>query len=245
MKQTIAELNFLEGATVLIDKPYGWSSFALVNQLKKWTKAKTGHAGTLDPLASGLMILCTGKHTKTLGSITGLVKEYTGIIHLGATTPTFDLESEPTAQQNIDHLTQSMVAEKIALFTGDILQKPPVHAAIKQDGKPIYLAARKGEHIEVLAKPKTVFAFEITSFNLPEIGFRIACSSGTYIRSLANDLGEELGCGAYLKALRRTQIGDFRIEESYTIDELSAHFGSQMNARIIKPWNERNLVQGA
>lgn len=243
MKQKIEDLNFLEGATVLLDKPYGWSSFGLVNQLKKWTNAKTGHAGTLDPLASGLMILCTGKHTKTLGNITGLAKEYTGIIHLGASTPTYDLESEPSAQQNIDHITRPFLEEKIALFTGNILQKPPVHAAIKQDGKPIYLAARKGEQVEVQAKPKTVYAFEITSINLPEVEFRIACSSGTYIRSLAHDLGEEIGCGAYLKSLRRTQIGDFRIEDSYSIEELSTHFGSQMNARIIKPWNERGGIE--
>ena len=243
MKKPLHELNHIDGETLLIDKPYGWSSFAVVAQLKKWTKAKIGHAGTLDPLATGLVICCTGKSTKKLTALLGLKKEYTGIIHLGATTPTYDLESEPSAQQNIDHITRSFLEEKIALFTGDILQKPPVHAAIKQDGKPIYLAARKGEQVEVQAKPKTVYVFEITSINLPEFEFRIACSSGTYIRSLAHDLGEEMGCGAYLKSLRRTQIGDFRIEDSYTIEELSAHFGSQMNARIIKPWNERNLVQ--
>lgn len=239
MKKELDQINLIDGDTFLLDKPLGWTSFALVHQLKKWTKAKTGHAGTLDPLASGLMILCTGKQTKSLTGLTGLQKEYTGIIQLGAITPTYDLESQPENFKPTTDINDTIITETIRQFTGDIFQKPPVHAAIKQDGKPIYLAARKGETVELVAKPKTVFYFDIEQRIEDELHFRIACSSGTYIRSLAHDLGQTLGCGAYLKALRRTKIGDFRIEDSYTVDEMADFFGSRIQARIIKPYHER------
>ncbi|MFZ4753104.1 MAG: tRNA pseudouridine(55) synthase TruB [Chitinophagaceae bacterium] len=234
-KQALEQIPFLEGATLLIDKPYGWTSFAVVAQLKKWTKAKIGHAGTLDPLASGLVICCTGKSTKTLGQLMGLDKEYTGIIRLGATTPTYDLESAP---ENIQSALNYQEEELLAIrdtFLGNIEQFPPIHSAIKQDGKPIYEKARKGEEIVVKKRQVMIHSFELEKINLPELHFRIRCSSGTYIRSMAHDFGQKLGCGAFLQALRRTAIGDFHIDAAYTIAEMGQHFGSVMNARIILP----------
>ena len=234
-KQALEQIPFLEGATLLIDKPYGWTSFAVVAQLKKWTKAKIGHAGTLDPLASGLVICCTGKSTKTLGQLMGLDKEYTGIIRLGATTPTYDLESAP---ENIQSALNYQEEELLAIrdtFLGNIEQFPPIHSAIKQDGKPIYEKARKGEEIVVKKRQVMIHSFELEKINLPELHFRIRCSSGTYIRSMAHDFGQKLGCGAFLQALRRTAIGDFHIDAAYTIAEMGQHFGSVMNVRIILP----------
>jgi tRNA pseudouridine55 synthase len=234
-KQALEQIPFLEGATLLIDKPYGWTSFAVVAQLKKWTKAKIGHAGTLDPLASGLVICCTGKSTKTLGQLMGLDKEYTGIIRLGATTPTYDLESAP---ENIQSALNYQEEELLAIrdtFLGNIEQFPPIHSAIKQDGKPIYEKARKGEEIVVKKRQVMIHSFELEKIILPELHFRIRCSSGTYIRSMAHDFGQKLGCGAFLQALRRTAIGDFHIDAAYTIAEMGQHFGSVMNARIILP----------
>lgn len=239
MKKALHQFEFTEGEMILIDKPYGWSSFGIVAQLKKWTKAKIGHAGTLDPLASGLVICCTGKFTKKLTELIGLKKEYTGIIHLGETTPTYDLESVPENKKEIAHLTEQKIRETILQFTGNILQYPPIHSAIKQGGKPIYELARQGMEVVVKSRAVTIYNFEITKLELPEIHFKIECSSGTYIRSMAHDLGEALGCGGYLQALRRTKIGDYCIENSYTIDEMTAHFGTAMNARIILPASER------
>jgi tRNA pseudouridine55 synthase len=234
-KQALEQIPFLEGATLLIDKPYGWTSFAVVAQLKKWTKAKIGHAGTLDPLASGLVICCTGKSTKTLGQLMGLDKEYTGIIRLGATTPTYDLESAPeNIQSTLNYQEEELLAIRDT-FLGNIEQFPPIHSAIKQDGKPIYEKARKGEEIVVKKRQVMIHSFELEKINLPELHFRIRCSSGTYIRSMAHDFGQKLGCGAFLQALRRTAIGDFHIDAAYTIAEMGQHFGSVMNARIILP----------
>lgn len=235
MKKNLESFNHIEGETILIDKPYGWTSFGVVAQLKKWTKAKIGHAGTLDPLASGLVICCTGKSTKKLTALLGLKKEYTGIIQLGETTPTFDLESVPQDKKDISMLTEEMMLETIKQFTGEITQFPPIHSAIKQEGKPVYELARQGKEVIMKSRNVTIFRFEITQFNLPEIHFLIECSSGTYIRSIANDVGAALGCGGYLKMLRRTAIGEYRIEDAYNMDEMSAYYGSQMNVRMITP----------
>ncbi len=235
MKKSIDTLQVAEGEMLLIDKPYGWTSFGVVTQIKKWTKAKIGHAGTLDPLASGLVICCTGKMTKKLSELLGLSKEYTGIIHLGATTPTFDLESLPENRKDCGSLTPAQIEEIRCRFLGEIEQFPPIHSAIKQDGKPVYELARKGKEVVMKSRKAHIYEFEITEMKLPEIHFRIVCGSGTYIRSLANDFGAALGCGAYLQALRRTAIGEHRIENAYTIDEMSTHFGPIMNAKIIVP----------
>ncbi len=235
MKRKPEELNYLDGDMLLIDKPYGWTSFGVVAQLKKWTKAKIGHAGTLDPLASGLVILCTGKWTKKLTALLGLKKEYTGIIQLGEVTPTYDLESFPQDKKETSHLTEEMIHEVIKQFTGEITQFPPIHSAIKQEGKPVYELARQGIEVVMKSREVTISEFELTKIALPELHFRIECSSGTYIRSLANDVGAALGVGGYLKMLRRTAIGEYRIEEAYSMDELKDYFGTSMNARIIVP----------
>jgi tRNA pseudouridine55 synthase len=239
MKRELASMKFDEGEMLLIDKPIGWSSFAVVAQLKKWTKAKIGHAGTLDPLASGLMICCTGKFTKKLTGLIGLPKSYTGIIHLGETTPTFDLESIPENGKEISNITDETIEQVIANFRGDITQFPPIHSALKQEGKPIYELARQGKEVIVKSRELHISRFDITDNQLPELHFHISCSSGTYIRSIANDVGEQLGCGGYLQSLRRTAIGEHLIENSYTIDEMAEFFGSKMNARIILPASER------
>ncbi|MBU3676909.1 MAG: tRNA pseudouridine(55) synthase TruB [Chitinophagaceae bacterium] len=220
---------------LLIDKPYGWTSFAVVAQLKRWTKAKIGHAGTLDPLASGLMICCTGKKTKLLGNLLGLPKEYTGIIRLGATTPTYDLESEPVPSGVSTLPNEAAIRAQAVAMTGELTQFPPIHSALKQDGKPLYELARKGVDITVKLRTVQISAFDITAIQGPEVHFRITCSSGTYIRSMANDFGAALGCGGFLQALCRTAIGEYRLEEAYTIDEMAAHYGSKFNAKIIVP----------
>jgi tRNA pseudouridine55 synthase len=223
-KVPLSELNFQEGAMLLVDKPLIWTSFNVVNKVKWLTKSKTGHAGTLDPLATGLLLLCTGKFTKQLMGYTKLDKEYTGTFVLGATTPTYDLESQPENFKSTDHLTEAQLIEALQPFTGPIQQVPPAHSAIKKDGKPIYLLARKGIDVEIQPRNVTVYEFEITAIRMPEIDFRIKVSSGTYIRSLANDYGAALGCGGYLKSLRRTEIGVYRVEDAYTMEELIGYF---------------------
>ena len=235
MKKNLASCNFIEGEMILMDKPYGWTSFGVVTQIKKWTRAKIGHAGTLDPLASGLVICCTGKLIKKLTDLLGQKKEYTGIIHLGATTPTYDLESFPTDEKDYSMVTPSLLESVRKTFIGDITQFPPIHSAVKQEGKPVYELARKGKEVIMKSRVVHIEAFEITKLQLPEVHFRIVCGSGTYIRSLANDVGAALGCGAYLQALRRTAIGEYRIEDAYTIEEMSTYFGSTMQAKIIVP----------
>lgn len=235
VKKNLSDCQFVEGEMLLIDKPYGWTSFAVVAQIKRWTHAKIGHAGTLDPLASGLVICCTGKKTKTLGGLLGLPKEYTGIIRLGATTPTFDLESEPVPSGIVALPNEAAIRAQAVAMTGLIEQFPPIHSALKQDGKPLYKMARKGEEVIVKSRTVTIEAFDITAINGPEVHFRIACSSGTYIRSMANDFGAALGCGGFLQALCRTKIGEYRLEDAYTIDEMAAYYGSKMNARMMVP----------
>lgn len=235
MKKPLEQLNVQEGELLLIDKPYGWTSFAVVAQLKRWTKAKIGHAGTLDPLASGLMILCTGKMTKKLSTLIGLPKTYTGSFHLGETTPTYDLESVPEHCGAIDHLTEAMLFETCKQFTGAIEQYPPIHSAVKQQGKPVYELARAGKEVVMKSRIVTISRFELTRIELPEVHFLVECSSGTYIRSLASDFGKALGCGAYLSGLCRTAIGDYRIGDAYSLDEMSAFYGSSIRTRIIEP----------
>ena len=219
MKQLPSLAEIKVGAVILIDKPYKWSSFQAINKVKYMSKAKIGHAGTLDPLATGLLICCTGKMTKRISEYQKMVKEYTGIFHLGATTPTYDLESEPGNFKPTDGITEEMVHAATAQFTGEIEQVPPIHSAIKKDGKRAYEMARAGKEIVLEARKITIYEFEITKINFPDVHFRVLCSTGTYIRSLANDFGEALECGAYLQELRRTRIGEFSAADAMTPDE--------------------------
>ncbi|MCW4468583.1 tRNA pseudouridine(55) synthase TruB [Flavobacterium sp. MFBS3-15] len=212
--------EFLEGKVVLIDKPLQWSSFQAVNKVK-WSlkkhlglkKIKVGHAGTLDPLATGLLIVCTGKFTKRISELQGMEKEYTGTFYLGATTPSYDLETEVNATFPTEHIDEALIHDTLPQFLGEIDQKPPVFSAIKKDGKRLYEHARKGEEVEIAARKTTIHEFEITRIALPEVDFRVVCSKGTYIRSLAHDFGIALHSGAHLTALRRTKIGAFSVED--------------------------------
>lgn len=214
--------DYLEGQVLLIDKPLQWSSFQAVNKLKYVLKNhynlpkkfKIGHAGTLDPLASGLLIICTGKFTKRITEIQGQAKEYTGTFTVGATTPSYDLETEIDATFPTKHITPEMILETTKQFLGEIDQKPPVFSAIKKDGKRLYEHARAGEEVEISFRKTTIHEFEITRIALPEIDFRVLCSKGTYIRSLAFDFGKALNSGAYLSVLRRTKIGDYTVEHA-------------------------------
>jgi tRNA pseudouridine55 synthase len=211
---------FEQGQMLLIDKPLGWTSFDVVRKLRRLVRTKKiGHAGTLDPLATGLLILCTGKYTKRINEYMAQEKEYTGTITLGASTPTYDLEREPVPQKDPAYITPEMVNEVIAgQFTGAIDQIPPAHSAIKVDGKRVYELARKGKEVKLEPRRITVKTFEITAYRLPVLEFRVVCSTGTYIRSLANDLGAVLGCGGYLSSLRRTRIGDYGVDQALTME---------------------------
>ena len=214
--------DFLNGQILLIDKPLTWSSFQAVNKLKYVLKKrydlpkkfKIGHAGTLDPLASGLLIICTGKFTKKITEIQSQEKEYTGTITVGATTPSYDLETDINATFPTEHITEALVYETTKQFLGEIDQKPPVFSAIKKDGKRLYEHARAGEEVEIKARKTTIHEFEITRIQLPEIDFRIKCSKGTYIRSIAYDFGIALQSGGHLTALRRTKIGDYDVNNA-------------------------------
>jgi tRNA pseudouridine55 synthase len=210
----------LEGQILLIDKPLNWSSFQAVNKLKYILKRKyelpkkfkIGHAGTLDPLATGLLIVCTGKFTKKITEIQGQAKEYTGTFTVGATTPSYDLETEINETFPTEHITEALIRETTKQFVGEIDQKPPVFSAIKKDGIRLYEHARAGEEVEILSRKITIHEFEITRIVLPEVDFKVKCSKGTYIRSLAYDFGMALNSGGYLSALRRTKIGDYSVE---------------------------------
>jgi tRNA pseudouridine55 synthase len=215
--------DFADGQLLLINKPYEWTSFDVVGKLRnsfKPLKLKVGHAGTLDPLATGLLIICTGKMTKQIDTFQAEDKEYTGTMVLGATTPTYDLESEPEAKFDTSHLTDEQIKAACAQFTGDIQQYPPAHSAIKIDGERLYEKARRGEEVELRLRNVTISEFEITRIELPEVDFRVVCSKGTYIRSLVNDFGAALNNGAYMSALRRTRSGNYRIEDAHEILEL-------------------------
>ncbi len=217
--------EFLEGKVLLIDKPLEWTSFQAVNKIR-WhikkqfglKKIKVGHAGTLDPLATGLLIICTGKKTKSINEYQAQEKEYTGTIFLGATTPSYDLETEVNQTFETSHITPDLIHETAKKFVGEIDQKPPIFSAIKKDGKRLYDLARKGETTEIKSRKISISAFEITKIEMPLIAFRVSCSKGTYIRSLANDFGEALNSGAYLASLRRTKIGDFSVTDAWSID---------------------------
>lgn len=215
------EEEIKNGKVLLIDKPFEWSSFQAVNKIK-WAikkkfnlkKIKVGHAGTLDPLATGLLIICTGKFTKRITEFQDQVKEYTGTIVLGSTTPSYDLETEVNQTFSIDHINHEMIKKTTSNFIGVIKQKPPIFSALKKDGKRLYEYAREGKEVEIKSREVTVSEFEIVSIKLPEIYFRITCSKGTYIRSLAHDFGAALKTGGHLSSLRRTKIGDFEVVEA-------------------------------
>lgn len=215
--------NFAAGEVLLVDKPLGWTSFDVVNKIRyslKPAKIKVGHAGTLDPLATGLLILCTGKFTKKIDQYQAEDKEYTGIITLGATTPSYDLETEVMPAGDYRALKSVEIREAADAFLGEISQFPPAHSAIKQGGERVYEKARRGEEVVLKARTINISEFEITEINLPELHFRVRCSKGTYIRSLAHDLGQKLGCGAYLSSLRRTGSGSFRVEDAWQVETL-------------------------
>lgn len=218
--------DFVAGELILVDKPSSWTSFDVVNKLRYQLrdvtgvkKIKVGHAGTLDPLATGLLILCTGKKTKTIDAIQAQEKEYTGIIQLGATTASYDLETAPENIRPFDHLTEEDIRKKALSFVGKMAQVPPIFSARKVDGKRAYALARKGETPEMPSKEITILAFEIEKIDLPDVHFRIACSKGTYIRSIAHDFGQSLEVGGFLKALRRTKIGTYEVGAAKSIED--------------------------
>jgi len=221
---------YLDGKVILLDKPIDWTSFDVVKKVRILTRiSKVGHAGTLDPLATGLLIVCTGKFTKKINEYMGMEKEYTGTFTLGATTATYDLESTPENISDYTHLTDEQIHAATIPFTGPIMQVPPAHSAIKKDGKPVYLAARKGLEVKLEPRPVTIHSFVIEKIELPVVYFRVVCSTGTYIRSLANDFGAALGVGGYMSSLRRTRIGTFEVTDAddlvsfeKTIDALKA-----------------------
>jgi tRNA pseudouridine55 synthase len=218
----------LDGQTLLIDKPIGWSSFQAVNAIK-WSikrkfnlkKIKVGHAGTLDPLATGLLIICTGKFTKRINEFQAQDKEYKGIITLGATTPSFDLETEIDATYPTHHITEALIKKTINQFICVIEQVPPIYSALKKDGKRLYEYAREGKEVEIKKREITISEFEITQITEHNLFFRVVCSKGTYIRSLAHDFGKALGSGAHLSELRRTKIGDFNVDNATTTESFN------------------------
>jgi tRNA pseudouridine55 synthase len=222
---------YLEGQVLLMDKPLTWTSFDVVKKVRIQTGvSKVGHAGTLDPLATGLLIVCTGKFTKRINEYMAREKEYTGTFRLGSVTPTYDLESEPVEQGPYAHISLTDLGEAAKSFTGDIMQVPPAHSAVKKDGKPAYLLARKGREVRLDPRPITIREFEITSLGLPEVGFRIVCTTGTYIRSLAHDMGRRLGCGAHLSSLRRTRIGEFSVDDATGVESFVERVAREKSA---------------
>lgn len=218
--------DYKNGQVLLIDKPLEWTSFQAVNKIR-WhirqrfdiKKIKVGHAGTLDPLATGLLIICTGKQTKSINEYQGLIKEYTGTFTIGATTPSYDLESEINETFETAHITDDLIYKTTTQFIGAIQQRPPIFSALKKDGKRLYELARKGETVDIPTREITINEFEITNINGNNLDFRVVCSKGTYIRSLAFDFGKALNSGAHLSALRRTKIGDFSVEKAISIEK--------------------------
>jgi tRNA pseudouridine55 synthase len=234
--------QLLEGQVILVNKPLRWTSFDVIGSLRNILKIKKiGHAGTLDPLATGLLIICTGKFTKKINEYMGMEKEYTGTITLGATTPTYDLESAPENFKDCKNLTTEQIQAATLPFTGNILQTPPAHSAIKIDGKRVYELARAGEEVKIQPRAVTISQFEITRINLPEIDFRVVCSTGTYIRSLANDFGAALGCGGYLSALCRTRIGAFELNNAKEPKEIAEALGIPFRERDPKKETGKNF----
>lgn len=214
------QLPFSEGKVLLIDKPLHWTSFDVVRKMRNLLQIKKiGHAGTLDPLATGLLIVCTGKFTKKINEYMAQEKEYTGHITLGAITPTYDLETEPEQMKAYSFVTPALIHAATASFIGTIDQFPPIYSAIKKEGVALYELARRGVDVHPEARKITIHQFEITDILLPVIGFRVVCSTGTYIRSLANDFGAALGCGGYLSSLRRTRIGSFEASAALSMEQ--------------------------
>jgi tRNA pseudouridine55 synthase len=220
------ELNdYQQGKVILIDKPFKWTSFDVVRKIRYLTKTKkVGHAGTLDPLATGLLIVCTGKFTKRINEFMAQEKEYTGTITLGSITPTYDLESEPHNFKDYDHLTDDELHNATTHFIGNISQVPPIHSAIKKEGKRVYELARRGEEVVLEPRQVTISKFSITKVELPVVHFKVVCSTGTYIRSLANDYGEKLGCGGHLSSLCRTRIGSYLLNDAVSMEEFEKSF---------------------
>ena len=218
--------EYLSGKLLLIDKPLNWTSFQVVNKIR-WLirnkfslkKIKVGHAGTLDPLATGLLIICTGKMTKEISKFQIQTKKYTGTFLLGTTTPSYDLETEPNKTFPIDHVTEDLITKSVQKFIGKIKQKPPIFSAIKKNGKRLYESARRGEDVIIEDREIEIFSFNILKIDIPNIDFEVECSKGTYIRSLANDFGEELSSGATLTKLKRTKIGKYSVDKSISIDK--------------------------
>lgn len=227
--------DFLNGQVLLIDKPLHFTSFQAVNKLKYALinkaglpkKFKIGHAGTLDPLASGLLLVCTGKFTKRISELQGQAKEYTGTFYIGATTPSYDLETEIDQTFDTSHIDKALIQETVKQFLGEIDQKPPVFSAIKKDGIRLYEHARAGEIVEIASRKTTIHEFEITRIALPEIDFRVVCSKGTYIRSLAFDFGKAMNSGSHLTVLRRTKIGDYNVADAINVNDFEQFLTSQ------------------
>lgn len=223
----MTEEDYKEGQLILIDKPLGWTSFQVVNKVR-WLikkkfhlkKLKVGHAGTLDPLASGILIVCTGKFTKKIDDFQAQEKEYTGTFTLGATTPSYDAETEINLRFNLSELTEDAVKNNVSHFIGKIQQQPPIFSALKKEGKRLYEYARSGEEVAIPMREILISEFELTRIAIPEVDFRVVCSKGTYIRSLAHDFGKKLNNGAYLSKLRRTKIGDFHVDNAVSIEYL-------------------------
>ena len=225
--------DFKEGKVLLIDKPLNWTSFQVVNKIRwlikqkfQLKKIKVGHAGTLDPLATGLLILCTGKFTKKIETYQAQAKEYTGTITLGGTTPSYDLESEIDQTFDFSTISSEEINNATQQFIGEIQQQPPIFSALKKDGKRLYEYARAGEKVEIPTRTITISEFEITNIELPNVEFRVVCSKGTYIRSLAHDFGKALNNGAHLSVLRRTKIGDFSVADAVGISEFEENLKS-------------------
>jgi len=225
-KQKFTDTQLLEGQVFCLDKPLHWTSFQVVNKVRGWLKKETGlkklkvgHAGTLDPLATGLLILCTGKKTKTITEIQAQEKEYEGCLTLGATTPSFDLETPVNQQFDYDHITPEKIKACSQSFLGEIDQQPPLFSALKKEGKRLYEYAREGQQINIPTRKIHLYEFEIKQIELPNVFFRVRCSKGTYIRSLAHDFGKALESGAHLSELRRSKIGNFNVQEAFRLEE--------------------------
>ena len=220
----IIQFPYAEGKVLLIDKPLHWTSFDIVRKMRNLIQIKKiGHAGTLDPLATGLLIVCTGKFTKKINEYMAKEKEYTGHITLGAVTPTYDLESKPEQMKEYSFLTPELIHAATVPFTGTIDQFPPIYSAIKKEGVALYELARRGIEVQPAARKINIYHFEITEISLPVLSFKVVCSTGTYIRSLANDFGAALGCGGYLSSLRRTRIGEFEVSEALSMEQFESN----------------------
>ncbi|MBE0539433.1 MAG: tRNA pseudouridine(55) synthase TruB [Ignavibacterium sp.] len=235
-KQTkdLQTLDYLAGQIILIDKPVNWTSFNVVSRVRRLTKVKkVGHAGTLDPLATGLLIVCTGKKTKEISEYQAQRKKYTGIITLGKSSPSMDLATEITETALPDNLSEEKILSVRNKFLGNIEQVPPMFSALKHKGKALYKLARAGKEVERAARQVEIFSFDIKKIELPDIHFEISCSKGTYIRVIADDFGKEFGCGGILSLLRRTEIGDYKVDDAFDLDEFTAMFNLVQNQQEV------------